>query len=317
MMTRDDAKRRWRGVVIPLVTPFREDGSIDVTALRHNVEWLLERGARTGNTIFLAAGSGGDFTVMNVDERKRVISVVADTVGDRAPVIAGAQSTDIRDCIAIARHCSDLGIDAIQISGPYYYDGRPDDFVAWMGEVAGASEVGLALYNHYYSGAKYDVPIELIERLLELPGAIGVKWASASAERHWEGMRRFLPRVAVVDNSLLIVESHLRGCRAFVSHIPNFLPEFAWHVIELCEAGDYLAAQAAYDAFMLAYSAIVGQIRTRTAGEGVFVRPFMAAVGLGGGHSRLPSRDAAVTPELHRDIRALLERSGARHAPKA
>src|SRR6266849_2758826 len=125
MITAEQVHSRWRGVVAPLVTPFKQDGSLDLDALRTNVQWLLDRGARQGNTIFLVGGSGGDFTTMNLEERKQVIRTVAELTAARVPTIAGAQSLDIRECIAICQLCEDLGVGAVQMSGPYYYDGRP------------------------------------------------------------------------------------------------------------------------------------------------------------------------------------------------
>src|SRR5690348_899472 len=96
MITPEEARARWRGVVAPLVTPFAADGSLDLRSLQANVQWLLDRGARQGNTILLVAGSGGDFTSMTLEERKEVIKVVAEVAAGRLPIIAGAQSLDIR-----------------------------------------------------------------------------------------------------------------------------------------------------------------------------------------------------------------------------
>jgi hypothetical protein len=73
------------------------------------------------------------------------------------------------------------------------------------------------------------------------------------------------------------------------------------------EAGDYATAQTEFDRVMVPYQKIVAQIQAQTAGEGVFCRPFMAAAGLTGGFSRLPSRDAAVTPEIREAFRQLFE----------
>lgn len=311
MITKKEAKARWRGVLIPLVTPFKENGDVDLDALRENVAWILEQGAELGNSIFLAAGSGGDFTVMNLEERKQVISAVAETVDGQAPIIAGAQSCDIRDCIAIGQLCADLGVDAIQISGPFYYDVRTDDLIAWHEEVARQADIAFGIYNHWYSGTKYDMPLEMAERLLEIPNSVGVKWASPDINKFYEGLRRFCPRVAVVDNTLRVVESHMRGCRAFVSHVPNYYPQFCWEVWDLVEDGQYAEAQEVYDAFMVPYAGLVGQIAQETAAEGVFVRPFMEAVGLNGGRSRLPSRDEVVTPAIKQGIRDLLSEAGA------
>lgn len=306
MITPGEAKARWQGSVIPLVTPFQQNGELDLASLRENVRWLLDRGARLGNTVFLVAGSGGDFTVMSLEERLLVIRAVAEVTDGRVPIIAGAQSTDLRDCVAIAQLCADLSLDAIQISAPYFYDVRYDDALAWIKEIAHKAKVGFAIYNHYYSGSKFDVPIELVEQLLKIENSVGVKWASPDIEKYYAGLRRFLPHVTVVDNMFLPVESHLRGCKAYVSHIPNFCPEFMWRIWELMEAGRYVEAQGLHDSIMVPYSLLVGQIMSATAGEGVFVRPFMTAAGLKGGHSRLPSRDIVLTREIRDQVNELV-----------
>jgi 4-hydroxy-tetrahydrodipicolinate synthase len=304
MLTVDQATARWRGVLAPLVTPFADNGELDLDALRTNVQWLIDRGARHGNTVILAAGSGGDFPMMNLDERKRVITTIAETVAGRVPIIAGVQSLDVRDTIALCRLCESLEIDAVQIAGPFYYDGHPDDVVAWMEEIARHTRVAFAVYNNWYTG--YDMPIDLIERLLDLPNAIGVKWASPNPDVFQEGIRRLMPRAAVVNNTFSTIPGHQLGSRCFVSHWPNFCPEWCWRIWDLMETGRYDTAQAEFDRAMVPYQAIVSQIQVQTAGEAVFVRPLMAEVGLNGGHSRLPSRDAAVTPEMREGFRRVL-----------
>jgi 4-hydroxy-tetrahydrodipicolinate synthase len=296
-------------VVAPTVTPFTADGGIDLGALRRNTEWLFERGARQGNTIVLVAGSGGDFTSMSVAERQQVIRMVAEVVDGRLPVIAGAQAVDVRDTIAIAQLCEDLGVDAIQIAGPYYYDGLPGDVLEWFRTVARHTRVGFAIYNNWYTG--YNMPVDLISQLLELPNSVGVKWGAPDVNTYIAGMRRFIGQAAVVNNSMLTVLGHLMGARAFVSHLPNYYPEWCWRLWDLMEAGRHQEAQHEFDRVMGRYQALIAPIRGDTAGEGVFVRPFMEAVGLTGGVSRLPSRDAAVTDELRQRIRAFLREIGA------
>lgn len=303
MITVEQAKQRWEGVLIPILTPFDEDGGLNIGALERNVQWLIERGAKQGNTVFLAAGSGGDFTSMNVAERKLVISTIANAVGGRAPVIAGAQAVDVRDTIDICQHCESLSVDAVQISGAFYYDGRPDDVVAWMETVARHTSIGFAVYNNWYTG--YDMPMDLIDRLLEIPNSVGVKWSSPNAEIFLEGCHRFADRASVVNNTFLTIPGHLAGLRTFVSHIANYQPEWCWRIWDLMEAARYREAQQEFDRVMRPYRTLVAQVASQTGGEGVFVRPAMDAVGLEGGYSRLPSRDAAVTGEIREGFRKL------------
>lgn len=305
MLTIDQARTRWRGVLAPIVTPFDATGAIDFAALQTNLQWLLDRGARHGNTVILTAGSGGDFPMMNLEERKAVIAATAEVIGDRAPIIAGVQSLDIRDTIALCQHCESLGLDAVQISGPFYYDGRPDDVIAWFDQVARHTSIGFALYNNWYTG--YDMPIDLMERLCDVPNAIGAKWASPDLATFDDGVRRLQERVAVVNNTFETIRGHKLGSRCFVSHWPNFCPEWCFRIWDLMEAGDYKTAQAEFDAAMKPYQAIVAKIQAQTAGEAVFVRPLMTLAGLNGGHSRLPSRDTAVAPQIHAEFEAFYE----------
>jgi dihydrodipicolinate synthase/N-acetylneuraminate lyase len=294
MITKALARERWRGVVVPVVTPFREDGALNLEALAENVRWLLDRGAQHGNTILLAAGSGGDFTSMTIEERKQVIRTIAESAAGRVPVIAGAQSVDIRDCLAICNFCEKLPIDAVQISGPFYYDGRSGDVLDWMKALAENTSIGFALYNNWYTG--YDMPFDLIDELLQIPNSIGI---------------RFGKQAAVVDNTLTAIPGHLAGCGAFVSHFPNFWPEFPWRLWDLMESGEYREANAEFNRVMVPYLAITKLIAQQTAGEGVFVRPAMQLVGLTGGHSRLPSRDNIVTSEIRLAFHRFLTDVGA------
>ena len=130
MFSPEETRQRWQGVVIPLVVIFGEDLSLDLEATARHVEWIMGKGAGHGNSVFLVATGGGDFSAMTLAERKEVIRVTAEVVDGRASLIAGAQSTDIRDTIAICQFCEDVGVEAVQISGPYYYAGRP---TSWPG----------------------------------------------------------------------------------------------------------------------------------------------------------------------------------------
>ena len=309
MLTVEEAKEKFQGVVVPLATIFNRDDSLDLGGLASNVQWLIDQGARQGNTVLLAAGSGGDFTVMSTEERKQVIKTVAEVSAGRLPIFAGVQSTDIRTTIELCQLCEEVGVDAAQISGAYYYDGKPGDVLAWHEEVARHTQVAFAAYSHWYSGSKYDLPIELVERILDIPNTVAVKWGSPSADNYYRGILSFLPRAAVIDNTLQGVWGHTLGCRAWISHVLNFFPQLPWRVWDLMEEGRYQEAQRVYDEFMVPYSDLVGKVAQSTAGEGVFVRPGLDAAGLTAGHSRLPSRDEAVTPEVREGFRKLLARA--------
>ena len=307
MITVAEAKEKMDGVVIPLATIFKEDGSLDADATGENVEWIIDQGATQGNTVFIAVGSGGDFTVMSTEERKQAIKAIADANQGRIPTFASVQSTDIRTTIELCQHCEDVGIDIVQMSSAYYYDVTPGDIIAWVKEVAKHTNVGFAAYSHWYSGSKYDMTMDVAEGILEIPNTVAVKWGSPNIRNYLEGIKYFVPRAAVVNNGPLAIYGHQLGVKAWVSHIPNFYPQICWKIHELMTARDYEESQRLFDEFNGPYGKLTGRVRATTAGEGVFVKPWMAAAGRPSGPSRLPSRDDVVTDEDSRAIRELLD----------
>jgi len=225
VITVAEAKKMMDGVVIPLATIFKEDGSLDADATGENVEWIIDQGATQGNTVFIAVGSGGDFTVMSTEERKQAIKAIADANRGRIPTFASVQSTDIRTTIELCQHCEEVGIDIVQMSSAYYYDVTPGDIIAWVKEVAKHTNVGFAAYSHWYSGSKYDMTMDVAEGILEVPNTVAVKWGSPNIRNYLEGIKYFVPRAAVVNNGPLAIYGHQLGVKAWVSHIPNFYPQ--------------------------------------------------------------------------------------------
>ena len=77
MITVKEAKEKMDGVVIPLATIFKNDLTVDIEATQQNAQWIVDQGAKPGNTVFIAVGSGGDFTVMTTEDRKSAIKAIA------------------------------------------------------------------------------------------------------------------------------------------------------------------------------------------------------------------------------------------------
>ena len=309
MISVEELRKRWQGAVIALVTPFKEDLSLDLSALESNVQWLIDKGACIGNTVFLAAGSCGDFTSMTTEERKQVIKTVCDVTDGKVPILASAQSTDIRVCIEMCQFAEEVGLDAAQLSGSYYYDGRPGDALAWMEEVAKHTDIGFAVYNNWYTA--YDMPLDLIDKILDIPNSIAVKWGTPNVYVFMEGVRRFNSKAVVSDNAFLPEVSYMLGVRCHISLLGNFFPEHSWRVHELLLAGKFAEGKKEWDRCMVPYMELVRQIQIATGGEGVFLRPGLDIVGLKGGRSRFPSRDDAVTPEIREKYKQLLIEFGA------
>ena len=238
MITVKEAKEKMDGVVIPLATIFKNDLTVDIEATQQNAQWIVDQGAKPGNTVFIAVGSGGDFTVMTTEERKSAIKAIAEVaVPNNIPTFASVQSTDIRTTIELSQLCEEVGIDIVQMSSAFYYDVKKGDIIEWVNEVSKHTQVGFAAYSHWYSGSKYDMTMDVAEELLKVPNTVAVKWGSPNIANYLAGINYFVPRAAVVNNGPLGIYGHQLGVKAWVSHVPNFLPQHfiiftvivAWH----------------------------------------------------------------------------------------
>jgi len=104
-----------RGVIVPLVTPFSEDYSIDVTSLEEHIEFLQKVWV---HGIFMNATTG-EFTSLSKEERKFLAEKGRELVGS-AFYLVGTASTNTSEAVELTRHAQDMGADYVVIAPPYY-----------------------------------------------------------------------------------------------------------------------------------------------------------------------------------------------------
>uniref|UniRef100_UPI0015C500AD dihydrodipicolinate synthase family protein n=1 Tax=Thermococcus litoralis TaxID=2265 RepID=UPI0015C500AD len=102
-----------RGVIVPLVTPFNEDYSIDFQALEEHINYLQRVGV---NGIFINATTG-EFTSLNFEERKLLAEKGREIVTSTFYLV-GAASTNTFEVVELTKHAQDIGADYVVIAPP-------------------------------------------------------------------------------------------------------------------------------------------------------------------------------------------------------
>ena len=121
----EQVKNALRGPMIPVITSFKDDLSLDLDAIQDNVRSLVERGIVTGKGAMLAVGAGGDFPMLSTEERKQVAQAIVGAADGQVAVLVGVQHTDPRTCVELAQHAQKIGAYGVQASPTYYY--HPSD----------------------------------------------------------------------------------------------------------------------------------------------------------------------------------------------
>ena len=166
-----------RGCGTALVTPFRQDGSIDDAALRNLVAWQVE----SGIDFLVPCGTTGETPTLTHDEWLFVIDTTIEIAAGRVPVVAGATSNSTRDAVEKAKEIAARpGVNAILTASPYY--NKPTQEGQYRHFKAIAEAVGdkpIILYNvPGRTGA--NIEPGTLARLAESPNIVGVKEASGS-----------------------------------------------------------------------------------------------------------------------------------------
>jgi 4-hydroxy-tetrahydrodipicolinate synthase len=159
-----------------LVTPFREDGSIDATALRNLVAWQVE----SGIDFLIACGTTGETPTLSHDEWLQVIDTTIEVAAGRVPIVAGATSNSTQEAVQKAQEVGARpGVNAILTASPYYNKPTQEGQYRHFRTIAEAVDKPLILYNvPGRTGANLEPAT--VARLAEVANIRGVKEASGN-----------------------------------------------------------------------------------------------------------------------------------------
>lgn len=224
-----------------LVTPF--DSNDEVAPLR--LKPIVDRAIQAGVHVLVANGNTGEFYGLTTTEAERMVHAAAEHVAGRAPLLGGV-GRSIRDACALARASKQAGASALMVHQP------PDPFVSPRGVVAYVQRIaeagqGLPLMLYLRNDG---IGLDTIEKLCNVPGVAGVKWACPTPLRLAEAIRRGDPGIVWVGGLAETWAPPLCavGARGFTSGLINVWPEHSVAIHAALEAGDYLRANKLIDA---------------------------------------------------------------------
>ncbi len=174
-----------KGCGTALVTPFKEDLSVDEDALRKLVDFQIAGGI----DFLVPCGTTGESATLSDDEQRRVIQIVLEETRGRVPVIAGAGGNNTAHVIKLARQCEQLGADGLLSVSPYYNKPMQEGLYQHFKEIADSTSLPIIVYN-VPPRTNVNILPDTIARLAEIPNVIGVKEASGDISQIAEIINR-------------------------------------------------------------------------------------------------------------------------------
>ena len=294
-MAVDPITRTFGSVLVAMVTPFTDQGELDLAAAQKVATHLVDNGCDG----LVISGTTGESPTTTDAEKTALVHAVLEAVGTRAAVITGVGTNDTAHSLELARQAAKAGAHGILAVTPYYSKPPQAGLIAHFGAIADASDLPVMLYD---IPGRSCVPIhtETLVRLAEHPRIVAVKDAKDDLyEAAWVLARTDLELYSGTDQ--LNLAWLTQGGSGVVSVVGHVAAARYREMVTAVDAGDLVAARRVHTELLPA----VRGIMTRTQGV-IMVKAALQLQGvLTNRHLRLPM--VAATDDEVAVLRADLE----------
>jgi 1-pyrroline-4-hydroxy-2-carboxylate deaminase len=233
------------GVIVATTLPFREDASapaglaVDYERYAQHCAFLIDNGCRGVGP----NGSLGEYSSLTDDERRKVVQVAVETVGDRALVIAGVHGVGWHQAVQWAEYAKEDGADGVLLLPPTIYRAARAEVIEHYTRV---NEVGLPimLYNNPFD-TKVDLTPDIVAELAKLDNVVAIKEFSGDIRRVLE-LKEVCDLDVIAGADDLLFESLVAGATGWYAGYPNAFPREAVAIFDLVKAGEIAEALELY-----------------------------------------------------------------------
>jgi 4-hydroxy-tetrahydrodipicolinate synthase len=234
LKTIEEAKRVLRGSIAPIITPFKEDESVDYGTLQSLINWHIESGSH-GISV---TGTTGEPSSLTLSEREKVMETAIQTAKGRVPVVPGTGSTNHQETLHLTKLAQEMGADAAMVIVPYYNKPSQHALYKHFKTIADSVDIPLIVYN-IPGRTAVNLEVATLARLNEdCPNIIGVK----ESNKDFEHINRVLLHcgrdfLLYSGIELLCYPMLAIGGAGYISATANIMPGKVAEVYNAWEAG--------------------------------------------------------------------------------
>ncbi len=211
------------GAGVAIVTPFKEDGSVNYPALEKLLEFHIENGTDS----IVICGTTGESATLTVKEHSEVIKFTVDTVNHRIPVIAGTGSNETAYAVELSNDAEKAGADALLIVTPYYNKTSQRGLVKHYNFIADRVSTPIIIYN-VPSRTGVNVLPETYAQLCEHKNIVATKEASGNISQIAKTAALCGDKLDIYSgNDDQIVPIMSLGGKGVISVLSNICPKIA------------------------------------------------------------------------------------------
>ncbi len=292
--------QNWSGCHVPIITPFKDDYSIDEAGLRKLVNHFIEEVKCDG---LVPCGTTGESPTLDKEEHKRVIKIVIDEAAGRVPVMAGTGSNNTKEAIEMTKYAEDAGAAASLQVCPYYNRPTQSGLFRHFEVIAEATKIPLFIYNIPSRTGRL-IEANTMIALADIDNIIGMKDACGDLMITIEiiratraGNKKFY---VLCGEDVLTFPMMALGGDGGILAVAHVIGKEYSRMINLCRSGKFDEARDIHFQTLPVVSALF--IETNP----VPVKEALAMMGLPAGKLRLPL--VSLAPENRKILHNVLEK---------
>lgn len=224
------------GIIPPLVTPLKDNETLDIESLERLIEHLIAGGV---HGLFIL-GTTGEEQSLSYDVRKQMIKESCRINKGRLPLLACITDTSIVESIRLARVAADCGADGVVSAPPYYFATGQPELAQFYEELVPQLSLPVFLYN-MPSHVKVSFAPDTVCRIAQNPQVIGFKDSSANAVYFQSVMYKMQERpdfAMLVGPEEITGECVLMGAHGGINGGANMFPELYVAMYDAARSGD-------------------------------------------------------------------------------
>ena len=226
---------RPEGIIVPLVTPMNDDGSINVSMIESQVNRMIDSGV---DGIF-AFGTNGEGYILTFDEKREVLSAIISAVAGRVPVYAGTGAISTDEAVRTSRMAEESGTDFLSVITPSFAKASQNEICRYYEEIAHSVDLPVIIYNIPARTGNAVAP-ETIGRLARISNIVGAKDSSGDFTNTLSYIQAGCdadPDFSILSgNDRLIIWTLLAGGKGGIAGCANVYPHTLASIYDLYKA---------------------------------------------------------------------------------
>lgn len=231
---------KFRGLGVALVTPFLENGGVDMAGLQR----LVEHNINNGTDYLVVQGTTGESVTLSKEEKKSVLDFIIEINNGRKPIVLGVGGNNTSEVVNTLKELDTKGIDGILSVSPYYNKPTQEGIFQHFKAISQSTEIPIILYNVPGRTSSNVLASTTVRIARELKNVVAVKEASGNLEQIMEIILHKPKGFLVLSGDDALTLPHIAaGGDGVISVVGNAFPKRFSKMVHAALDGDMVTAR--------------------------------------------------------------------------